>query len=78
MKSRLVAVATKRKPVLSIGADRITQESPCYIIAEVGNNHNGDMAMARKLVDAAIAAGATVVDKTTVRRIEPFPIARDD
>ncbi len=31
------------------------------VIAEVGVNHNGDLAIARKLVDAAIKAGAHVV-----------------
>jgi N-acetylneuraminate synthase len=31
------------------------------VIAEVGVNHNGDLAIARKLVDAAAAAGAHVV-----------------
>ena len=29
-----------------------------FIIAEIGNNHNGSIELARKLVDAAIAAGA--------------------
>lgn len=32
-------------------------ESP-YVIAEIGANHNGDMALARKLIDAAKTAGA--------------------
>ena len=32
--------------------------SPCYVIAEVGNNHNGDFDRAIALVDAAVAAGA--------------------
>ena len=31
---------------------------PCYVIAEAGVNHNGDMAMAHALVDAAHRAGA--------------------
>ena len=31
------------------------------IIAEAGVNHNGDLAMARKLIDAAAAAGADIV-----------------
>jgi len=30
----------------------------CYVIAEIGANHNGDMALARRLIDAAAAAGA--------------------
>lgn len=34
---------------------------PCLVIAEVGVNHNNDMAIARRMVDAAIAAGAHVV-----------------
>lgn len=35
-------------------------ESP-YIIAELGSNHNGDMGLARKLIDAAKQAGADCV-----------------
>ena len=31
------------------------------IIAEVGINHNGDMYIAKKLIDAAVAAGANAV-----------------
>ena len=34
---------------------------PVLIIAEAGVNHNGDMALARDLVDAAAAAGADIV-----------------
>lgn len=34
---------------------------PCFIIAEIGVNHNGDEAMARALVDAAKDAGADAV-----------------
>jgi N-acetylneuraminate synthase len=40
-------------------ADRlIGNDHPCFIIAEVGNNHNGDFDRAIALVDAAVAAGA--------------------
>jgi sialic acid synthase SpsE/sugar phosphate isomerase/epimerase len=46
------------KPSLKI-ADRLVGEGyPCFIIAEVGNNHNGDFDRAIALVDAAVAAGA--------------------
>ena len=34
---------------------------PPYIIAEIGSNHNGDMDIARKLIDAAKGAGADCV-----------------
>ncbi len=34
---------------------------PCFVIAEAGVNHNGDMGLARELVDAARSAGADAV-----------------
>ena len=34
---------------------------PCFIIAEAGVNHNGDMEIARRLVEAAAQAGADAV-----------------
>ena len=37
------------------------------IIAEAGVNHNGDMALARQLVDAAADAGADYVKFQTFR-----------
>lgn len=33
----------------------------CFIIAEAGVNHNGDLAMAKQLADAALACGADAV-----------------
>jgi sialic acid synthase SpsE/CBS domain-containing protein/endonuclease IV len=47
--------------VLRIGARRIGPGEPCYVIAEVGINHNGDLAIAKQLVDAAVDAGADAV-----------------
>lgn len=34
---------------------------PCYIIAEIGINHNGKISIAKQLIDAAIDAGADAV-----------------
>jgi N-acetylneuraminate synthase len=34
---------------------------PAYIIAEVGINHNGDIEIAKKIIDAAVHAGANAV-----------------
>lgn len=43
-------------------ADRLVGEgSPCYLIAEVGANHNRDLATALQLIDTAAAAGADAV-----------------
>lgn len=39
----------------------INQKSPSFFIAEAGVNHNGDLDTAKKLVDAAVEAGADAV-----------------
>ena len=55
---RIVAVARRATDGLQIGARRIGDGQPCFVIAEIGNNHNGDLNNALKLIDAAHAAGA--------------------
>ncbi|HEU5236133.1 MAG TPA: N-acetylneuraminate synthase [Pyrinomonadaceae bacterium] len=40
---------------------------PCFIIAEAGVNHNGDLEMARQLIDVAVEAGADAVKFQTFR-----------
>jgi N-acetylneuraminate synthase len=35
--------------------------NPCYVVAEIGINHNGDMDLARRLIDVAVAAGCSAV-----------------
>lgn len=39
----------------------------CFVIAEIGVNHNGDPALARRLIEAAAAAGADAVKFQTFR-----------
>jgi N,N'-diacetyllegionaminate synthase len=46
---------------VSIGTFRIGPDDPCFIIAEAGVNHNGDVTTAKKLVDAALGAQADAV-----------------
>lgn len=35
--------------------------NPCFIIAEIGINHNGDLDVAKKLIDKAVEAGCSAV-----------------
>ena len=46
---------------LDVADRRIGHQEPVYIIAEIGLNHNGDLRLAKQLVDAAIEAGADAV-----------------
>src|SRR5260370_42193291 len=45
----------------TIGPRDIGQGRPCFVIAEAGINHNGDVSIASELVDAAAEAGADAV-----------------
>lgn len=54
---RIVGVALPGVPELRIGERVISEETPAYIIAEIGNNHQGSIDMARDLVDACVSAG---------------------
>lgn len=47
--------------VVHIGGRPVGRGAPCFVIAEVGVNHNGDVELAERLVDAAAAVGADAV-----------------
>jgi N-acetylneuraminate synthase len=44
-----------------VGDRLIGDDQPCFIIAEIGINHNGDVDMAKRLISVAIAAGCNAV-----------------
>ncbi|WP_282848491.1 N-acetylneuraminate synthase family protein [Microbacterium oxydans] len=46
---------------VSIGSRVIGGGRPAYVIAEIGLNHNGDVDIAKKLIDVAARAGADAV-----------------
>jgi len=46
---------------LKIGKRLVGDGQPCYVIAEIGINHNGDVSLAKRLIDAAVAAGCDAV-----------------
>jgi N-acetylneuraminate synthase len=54
----LVAIARKRPDGVQIGDFKIDADSPTFIIAEIGNNHNGSLELAKQLIDLSIEAGA--------------------
>jgi len=46
---------------IKFGNRVVGEGHPAYIIAEVGINHNGDLEIAKKIIDAAVHAGANAV-----------------
>ena len=45
-------------PTVTIGNKVIGENQSCFIIAEIGINHNGDIDLAKGLIDVAVKAGA--------------------
>ena len=70
------------RPVLEIQGAWIGAGHPCFVIAEAGLNHNGELEMAKRLIDAAVICGADAVkfQKRTVDAlaIQPVLDAPDD
>ena len=52
---------------IKIGKRSIGPEDPCFIIAEAGVNHNGDITLAKKLIDVAVEAIADAVKFQTFK-----------
>lgn len=46
---------------VQIGSHRIGPGEPVYVIGEIGLNHNGDVDIAKKLIDVAAVAGVQAV-----------------
>jgi N-acetylneuraminate synthase len=46
---------------ITIGSHEVGPDAPVYVIAEIGLNHNGDVELAKQLVDVAADAGAQAV-----------------
>lgn len=53
--------------LLQIGDKKIGEDQPCFIIAEAGVNHNGDINLAKRLIDVAVNAEADAVKFQTFR-----------
>ena len=46
---------------IQLGKKLVGDGHPAYIIAEIGINHNGDLDIAKKMIEAAVHAGADAV-----------------
>lgn len=46
---------------INLGGREVGEGKPCYVIAEIGINHNGDLDITKKLISAAILAGCDAV-----------------
>ncbi len=46
---------------LRVGNRSVGDGHPAYVIAEIGINHNGDLNIAKRMIDAAVHAGADAV-----------------
>ncbi|KQQ05641.1 MULTISPECIES: N-acetylneuraminate synthase family protein [unclassified Rathayibacter] len=60
-RGHLVAIAIEGDLALQIGRHPVGDGHPAFLIAEVGNNHNGSVDLAKRLVDLAAGAGADAV-----------------
>lgn len=52
---------------LTIGDVKVGDGHPCFIVAEIGSNHNNDFDFARALIDAAAMSGVNAVKFQTFR-----------
>ncbi|TVQ65397.1 MAG: hypothetical protein EA360_09705 [Balneolaceae bacterium] len=51
----------KGAPVVWLKGTPVGEANPPYVVAEIGQNHNGDMRNAKRLIDMAVRCGASAV-----------------
>ena len=47
--------------MVEIAGRQIGDDQPAFIVAEIGINHNGDLELAKRIIDAAVIAGCDAV-----------------
>lgn len=66
-KTWYLSAGLKRMKTIKIGDRVIGEDQPCYIIAEISCNHNGNFDEARRIIEAAAQAGADAVKLQTYK-----------
>ena len=64
----------RRQPIVQIGGRAAGPGWPCYVIAEIGSNHDQDFDQALRLIDAAAASGVDAVKFQTFRATDHYSI----
>ncbi len=69
---------TQESSAVKIGKKLIGDGQPCYVIAEIGINHNGNLDIAKRLISVAVAAGCDAVkfQKRTIDVVYSPPTAK--
>lgn len=60
-RGRMVAIASPTNDSFTVGSHRVGKDQPTFVIAEIGNNHQGNVDLAKQLVDLAVEAKADCV-----------------
>lgn len=75
-RGRIVSVAHQLPLEIKIGSFVVSDDKPSLVIAEIGNNHNGSVELAIKLIDEAINSNANCI-KFQMRTMGSVYIGRD-
>jgi sialic acid synthase SpsE len=62
-----------RQPVIMIDRKKIGGDEPCFIITEIGINHNNDINIAKKLIDVTAEAGCDAVKFQAFKAERMYP-----
>jgi len=46
---------------ITIGSKKVGKDEPCFVVAEIGINHNGSVEIAKQLIDLAVKTGCQAV-----------------
>jgi N-acetylneuraminate synthase len=79
VKITIVELGKRMGQTVKIGQYVVGENHPCFIVAEIGINHNGDLNLAKKLIDAAVTTGCNAVkfQKRTIEVVySPEELAR--